>query len=493
MFWAPDCGSIGFAKDRQLWIWRLTETGSRLLCAIPGSGRINGAVWMPDGRVYFCLYAGGILAVAASGGEPEPALDLEQEEFDFHQPAPLPGGREFVAVAHRVNGKQQAFAFSCAERKRYPLLERDELSTIAYSPAGYLLMARNWTTQDLWAVRYSPAARKISGDPFPVERGAQGPSLSDNGAMVYFQGDRESLFDLLWVSRNGGWEVIPGGPFQGLNEPAVSPEGRRIAYSGVMDDNRDIWVLDLDRGTRTRLTSDRSNEFSPRWSADGRTVFYRVWVPGKGEQWRVDAAGGGTPEFVAQGASIAPLPDGRSVVISAEASDRHDSNLYMMDLAPGSRPSPLLASEFDEDQPAVSPDGRWLAYRSNESGEQEVFVRRLTGGGVRRQASVGGGGNPMWGGRGDVVYYWQGNTLMEVSVAGDTDPEVGHPAPVLSASELGVKAGRMTYTAGRSSSDYALIGFGGSPDGSRFLIGRRSPEDPRAGILYIQDWEPQAH
>jgi len=396
-----------------------------------------------------------------------------------------------VAVAHRTSGKQQAFAFSCAEGKRYPLLERDELSTVAYSPAGYLLLTRNWTTQDLWAVRFSPATRKVEGEPFSVERGAQGPSVAANGAMVYYQGDRESLFDLLWVSRDGSWEVVPGGPFQGLNEPALSPDGHRIAYSGVKDDNRDIWVLDLERGTRTRLTSDRSDDLSPRWSADGRTVFYRIWVPGKDDLWRVSADGGSAPEFLVQGSSVAPLPDGQTVVISSEGKNRHDSNLYLMSITPRTEPSPLLGTEFDEDQPAVSPNGCWLAYRSNESGEQEVFVRRLASVGLKRQASVGGGGNPMWGAKGDAIYYWQGNTLMEVPVSGGADPEPGRPQPILSASELGVRAGANAYTSGRRSSDYALIGFGGSPDGKRFLIGRRSPDDPRAGILYVQNWRPQ--
>jgi hypothetical protein len=131
------------------------------------------------------------------------------------------------------------------------VLERDELSTVAFSPAGYLLLARNWTTQYLWAIRFSPATRKVAGEPFLVERGAQGPSLAANGAMVYYQGDRESLFDLLWVSQNG-WEIVPGGPFQGLREPAVSPDGCRIAYSAVKDDNRDIWCSTRSRDPHAR-------------------------------------------------------------------------------------------------------------------------------------------------------------------------------------------------------------------------------------------------
>jgi Tol biopolymer transport system component len=314
--------------------------------------------------------------------------------------------------------------------------------------------------------------------------------VAANGAMVYYQGDRESLYDLLWVSRDGSWEIVPGGPFQGLNEPAVSPDGRRVAYSGVKDDNRDIWVLDLERGTRTRLTTEGSNEFSPRWSADGRSVFYRVWVPGKDDLWRVDAGGGSAPEFLAEGGSLAPLPDGREIVIAGPGPDRHDSNLYLQSLAMSRETSPLVETEFDEDQPAVSPDGRWLAYRSDETGEHEVFLRRLAPAGSKQQASVGGGGNPMWGAKGDALYYWRGNTLMEVVVHGGDNPEPERPKAILSATELGVQVGATTYASGRSSSDYALIGFGGSPDGQRFLIGRRSPDDPRAGILYVQGWQP---
>jgi hypothetical protein len=117
-------------------------------------------------------------------------------------------------------------------------------------------------------------------------------------------------------------------------------------------------------------------------------------------------------------------------------------------------------------------------------------MRRLAGPGPRQQASIGGGGNPMWGSRSDVLYYWRGSTLYEVLVGGKHDPEPAPPRAILSATELGVQAGATAYASGRASTDYALIGFGGSPDGRRFLIGRRSPDDPRAGILYVRGWQP---
>jgi len=483
VFWSPDGASIGFSKDRRLWIWSLNSTENRMVCALPGSGELNGAVWMADGAIYFCLYAGGFYAVLANGGEPELVLEPTAEELDFHLPAPLPGGKEFVAAAHRHKGKQQAFVFSCEERRRYPVLEMDELSAAVYSPAGYMLLTRNWTTEDVWAVRYSVASRKAEGAPFPAEFGAQYPSVTESGAMVFYQGDRESLFDLLWISRDGSWEAVPGGPFQGLADPAVSPDGRRIAYSGVKDDNRDIWVLDLERGTRTRLTSGGSNDFIPRWSADGRTVFYRVWIPGKDELWRVPADGTSGPRFVTVASTMAPLPGDRSIVISAERGERRDGDLYLLSLDEGAEPVPLVQTDFDEEYPAVSPNGRWLAYSSVESGEPEIYVRRLPEGGQKQQASVGGGGNPMWGTRGEALYYWQGDALMEVAVKEGEFLELRRPRRIFTASDLGVQV----------DDQYSLIGFGMSPDGQRFLVGRRSADDPRAGILYVQGWQPPVH
>jgi dipeptidyl aminopeptidase/acylaminoacyl peptidase len=181
-----------------------------------------------------------------------------------------------------------------------------------------------------------------------------------------------------------------------------------------------------DRGTRTR-DLDRSNEFSPRWSADGRTV-----STGSGPRqglWRVDADGGRRRSSWSR--AVCSSATRRTGGRSRRGKDHHDSNLYLLPLTTGAESSPLLATEFDEDQPAISPDGRWLAYRSNESGEAEIFVRRLAVGGARRQVSVGGGGNPMWGARGDAIYYWLGNTLMEVIVGGATDPDPGRSEPVL--------------------------------------------------------------
>jgi len=488
MFWSPSGDAIGFARDRRLWIWPLGASDCREVCGIPGSGTMNGALWMPDGTIYFCPFADGIYAVSATGGEPTLALALDDGEFDFHLPAPLPREDEFVAVTHRHAGPQQIFVFTCVDRRRHPILEMDEVATAAWSPAGYLLLTRNWTTQDIWAVRFSPEARRVEGEPFLVDRGGQFPSIAATGAMIFTQGDRESLFDLLWIGRDGSSKLVPGGPFQGMIDPAISPDGRTIVFSAVKDDQRDLWILDLERGTRSRLTSDAANDLAPRWSADGRTIFYTVWSPGKQSLWRIDVSEGATPTFLADAYGVAPMPDGSSVVIAMEGKDRDDLDLWILPLAadasgsPAPHPVPLVQSRFEEDQPAISPDGRWIVHTSNETGESEVYLRRLPDGGSKVQLSVGGGSNPMWGPTGNAVYYWWADALMEVTLdfgEGDASPQPQRPRPVVPASELRVG----------DAAENGRLGFGLSADGQRFLVVRRSPDDPRAGILYAEDFD----
>ena len=476
--WSPDSKAVAFERDRRLWTWRRDAMESQPICALPGSGSIDGAVWMSDGKIYFVMYAGDGWAVPAIGGEPELVLPREEGDFDFHLPAALPGEKEFVAVAHRPQGKQHVFVFSVEDGRRYPILEMSELSAVAYSPTGHLLLTRNWITIDTWAVRFSPESRKVSGEPFPVDRGMAYPSVAQNGDLVWTQSDRDAQMDLLWVSPDGRWERVVSEPIRGLDSPSVSPDGRRIAYSAVMDDNRDIWVMDLDRGTRRRITTGPQNDQSPWWSPDGRWIYFVSWVPGKDTLLRARAEGGSDPEFVAEASEAAPLPDGRTVIVANESEGEANMNLYSLDLA-SRELEPWLVTPFAEGNPAVSPDGRWLAYASNESGRPEVHLQDIAGEGTTWLISTEGGSRPMWDPSGAVLYYRSDSALMKVAVGSGAVLTPGRPERVFPESGSLFDADQPGFR----------IGFGVAP-GPRFLVSRQSPADPHAGILFVRGWKP---
>ena len=478
LFWSPDANSIGFSKDGQLWAWQRDRSESRRICTLPTQAEFNGALWMPDGQIYFCLFAGDLYAVSAAGGEPRVVLEREPEEVDFHLPARLPNEAEFVAVAHRTTGAQQVFVFDCARRERRPVLEMEELSSATWSPTGHLLLTRNWVVNDVWAVRYDAAQRRAEGSPFLSLPGVVYPSLADDGSMVCVASDRTALYDLLLVARDGSRTVVPGGPFQGLANPALSPDGRRIAFSAVSEENRDLWVLDVERGTRKRLTSERFDDNDPVWSADGTTLFFETAVPGASSIACVDSLGSGQRRLLMDLAGDGtPTPDGRSLLFLKNGMS--DLGVYSLDLEAGAEARLLLPASVPLEHLRVSPDGRWLAYSSNETGQQEVFVRRLPAGDLALQISIGGGSHPMWAPDSKSVFYQRDGQLLEVALGTPEDPRPQRAQPVLSAGDQARDASE-TY------------GFGVTPDGQRFLLQRRSPADPRRGILYLQGFEPEA-
>jgi len=480
MFWSPDSDALAFSKDGALWAWTLERSESRRIGPLPVASEFNGGIWLPDGTLYFSVFGGDLYAMPAAGGGPEVALARGPGEVDFHLPGWLPDPNEFVAVAHRETGAQQVFVFRAADRERLPLLEMEEVARASWSPTGHLLLMRNWSTEDLWAVGYEPGEHRVVGEPFPVESGVQDPSVAEDGSMTVVQGERAALFDLFWVARDGSTSPVPGGPFQGLSEPALSFDGARIAYSGVSGDNRDIWVLDVERGTRQRITSTPSNDAAPRWSADGRTIFFEIWLPGQSAIWRVDAEGVSAPVLVMGDATgAAPTADGAAILFKYAGSE--DFGLERLELRLDAQPEAFVESTSLLDQPAVSPDGKWVAHRGVETGRAEIFLRPVADPRRRVQVSLGGGERPFWGPKGERLYFVSGDDLMEVLVGAGEDAGPQRPRKVLGLSELGFGA---TENAARR------VGFGLSPDGERFLVSRRSAADPRAGIVYSRGFAP---
>jgi len=466
--WSPGSDALAFGAGGRLRVWPLGAGESRVVCELPGSAQCNGLVWTSDGHLYFGLYAGGIWTVPVAGGEPREALPLEEDEYDFHLPALLPGGTAFVSVAHRLTGNQQVFVFDTVTGIRHPVLEREEISAAAYSPTGHLLLTRNWSTQDVWVMPFSAERREATGDPVPAEPRVQYPSVADNGDVAMYGSDRYALMDLQWASPSGSWETIAEA-IPGLSSPAVSPNGKRIAVSMVVNDNRDVWVLDVDRGGRIRLTSGPLGEEEPRWSADGEWIYFGRWKPGETTAWRVPARGG-EEQPLGEADIAAPLPDGRVLLDRTHGADQ---DLVILDLESGDE-VPWLVTPFVERAPTLSPDGRWVAYMTNESGRFEVVLRGVTGQGRAWPVSTDGGGSPQWDRTGGVLYFEDDHGLMQVTVQPGDDPAPGRPQPVWDDRSV------LRPTPGS-------IGHG-VMDGPRFAVVRPSAKDPRVGILLVRGW-----
>jgi dipeptidyl aminopeptidase/acylaminoacyl peptidase len=292
---------------------------------------------------------------------------------------------------------------------------------------------------------------------------------------------------LAWVDRTGSIDPLPlePKPFQSVR---ISPDFRRAALGyrlGPTD--ADVWTYDLERRLSSRLTSDDAWEGYPVWTPDGASLVFSSSRDG-GSIFRQAANGAGaaeqlvsrsTPTGISSTSPLFPYavsPEGRLTLYFS--TDANGSDLFTMPLEAGAQVTPLVQTRFDERLPAVSPDGRWLAYRSNESGRYEIYVRAFPGVDASKvQISRAGGDRPEWAPNGRELFYVEGDALMSVPVT--TGPRFEAGAPV----KLFESRGRLFLPDGR---------YGVSRDAQRFLMLTNNPDDDhvvqRPEIRVILNW-----
>ena len=477
-FWSFDGMQIGFAKEKRIWAWPLTGGQSTPICTIPDNGSsFNHATWGEDGKIYFATFRGGLYEVAAAGGNPRLILSPDSTEVDFHHPHLLPDGKHLVTVAHRKAGPHPIVVISLPGGERKNLQSFDALRTVSWSPTGHLFLVFDDGRQQILAAPFSESKLEITGEPFLVSAGGQHPSVSANGLMVYYLGSSHAMRELAWVDREGRVQQVIGQPQRGLDSPALSSDDRRVAVVAYETDNADIWIHDMVRGTRRRLVSGPQNEISPSWAPSGDRILYESAGNVQNKIMETSLDGEGPPKNLADGQAPAISPDGLTLVFQRE--EQGYSSLWRCDLKSGSPPTRLSPNvSQQEDQPKLSPDGKWIAYLSDEAGRNEVFVRRFADGAQKQQVSLNGGAWPFWSRSSNALYYWERDVLMEV--------------PIKAAENLALEAAHRLFSA----SDVGLVA---SPDSSskpaidiaadgRFLIVRRSSQDPLNGILVVENW-----
>ncbi len=473
-FWSPDGSQVGFGREKKLYAWPLSGGQSTLLCAVPAPGDLNGAAWGRDGRILFAIFRGGIFEVPERGGDPRLLLSPEPSEVDFHFPEFLPDSRHLVLVAHRREGPDPVVVITADGKERKDLRAFPGLASVTYAPSGHLLLSIVEARQQILAAPFSASRLEFTGEPFLVAAGGVFPSVSAGGLLVYTLGSRVARKELVWVDHAGRTLEVVGQPQRGLDMPALSPDGRKVALAASETDNADIWIQDLTRGTRSRLVSSPQDDLQPVWSPSGDRIFYLQQGNFLWRLMEVSTHGAADPRSLGEGNYFAPTPDGKAIVCSVEKHGR--TRLWTIPL-PAGAPAPITPEgSVSEDQPALSPDGRWVAYFSDESGRGEVFVRGYPGGGGKQQVSINGGAWPLWSRKGDALYYWERGLLMEVPVRGGSSLTLDAPRRLFAAGDVGL---RFDF------SDKPPIDV--AADG-RFLLVRRWNEDPQNGLLLVENW-----
>jgi eukaryotic-like serine/threonine-protein kinase len=434
-FFSPDGASVGYAYDG---IWRVPSTGGTPVRIALSTERAAGAAWGSDGTIVFATTS-GLYRIAASGGEPQLLArpDPQRRERLYAWPDLLPDNRGllFTIVSQDEKTAAQIAWLDIAS------LETKVVATggtaARYVPTGHLVYV---VESKLMAVAFDLDARVTRGEPVAIrdveiatalDNGAAEFTVAANGTLAFISPatlERYPLRTLVWVDRDGNEEPLALGPGRYIY-PRVSPDGTRIAVDVASPTNRDIWIWDLRRASLARLTDGPSEDMTPHWSHDGRRIFFASDRTGNIDIYSQPADGStqARVELATPRADIpnAPLPDGHRMMVTQ---DFRDANLLDLDRG---EVEPLLQREADDWGSEVSPDGRWLAYESNEAGPQfEIFLRPFPDIDARREkVSIDGGRYPHWGpeGSGELYYVDLMGGMMSATV--ETSPELSVGAP----------------------------------------------------------------
>ncbi len=397
----------------------------------------------------------------------------------------LPDGRHFfyteVFGAPGTGTKPSTIRIGSLEPSEADVTLLQAESSAAYA-SGHVLFASDGT---LMAQPFDPETRQFAGGAFPVaERVSQeasryvGASVSENGTLVYGSDDSLAASELTWRDRTGRGLGSVGGPAPYFSL-ALSPEERRVAVAvGTGNrENVDIWIVDIARNVRSRLTDDPGVHGTPVWSPDGTQVAYLSSRSGK-TSLRVKRVGSTSPDdplVEGVGNTVAIVPsswsaDGRFIAYTVRGAFPRTSDVWILPLFGERKPFPLVHTNYFEGEAAFSPDGRSIAYTTNDSGQPNVFVQSFPEAGEKRQVSTAGGNAPMWRSDSKVLYFLGLDaTLMAVAVDTTGRVDAGTPQALFPTGLLntGFVTGQ-TASAGQT--------YGVSKDGQRFLFNARTPQ-----------------
>ena len=503
-FWSPDGRSIGFFAGDALKRLDLGGGAPRTLApVITGAG----GTWNADGVIVFASSrTSSLMRVSATGGVPAAVTTLGPQQQGHIAPYFLPDGRRFLFFTIGVPDSAGIYLGALDGSAPTRLTPADSAGVFlpsglgpgeASREGGWLLRVQAGT---LVAQRLDGAKAALTGEPVTLADGVavnsrlyqSAVSVAATGLMAYRTG-RGSRRQLTWVDRSGTGRGILGDPDgNALSGPRVSPDGRRVVVDRTVQGNRDVWLLD---GARTsRITFDAAEDNFPLWSPDGTRMVFRSQRTGAGDLYQKPTSGADVEErLVASNQLLTPMSwsaDGRFMLYSSQ-DPKTSADLWVLPMVGDHTPSVFLKTPFREIYGVFSPDGRWVAYMSNESGPMEIFVRPFvppvsTGKaaaavGGKWQVSTAGGISPIWRPDGKELYFLSPAGEMmaaPITVTGSTI-EPGAPVVLFPTRIFG---GGMDAQQGRQ--------YDVAPDG-RFLINTEL-DSAAAPITLLMNWNPQA-
>ena len=499
--WSPDSRTILYREQTTLYQVPAQGGEATALCAIPGTGSILGTAWGSDGTIAFSVWRGGMYRVHEGGGDASLLFDIDPATtIDYHSPSWLQNGN-LLYVTHWKQPRDSTGKLlpnlTVFDGKKQVMvvgdLGTDDEGSPKMTKDGELLFLRGGTNAGIWAVSFDLGRRRIAGTPYLVAPGAASVSLSEDGSLLYMEGRMMVTSELVWLDRTGKAVEVLGQGHPHLTGPRLSPDGRRVAFHADVEGHQDIWVRDLIRGTETRLTFGDKSKIAPEWFPSGNRIAY---IETEGIQGRVlsrNADGSGEARVVAPLAPLGGLalditsfivaPDGRSAI--RVVSENGHSRLRMGSVLPDGVLGPVepvirTQPEPDLGQPAISPDGRLLAYVTDNPGKPAVFLTRFPSRDGKWEVGTNAGRSPRWARATGELFYLAGvgaagRSLVTATVHSDQDPPLGAITKLFDL-------------------DGTLGGdFDVSPDGRRFLFSRRmkSDSDVARRMVLVENWHSE--
>jgi DNA-binding winged helix-turn-helix (wHTH) protein/Tol biopolymer transport system component len=473
-FWSPASDVVGFFANGELRTVNLRGDSPKAIAAVPVSA--GGGTWSSSGAILFSDWQTGLYRVDPLNGRVTRVTTVNRSAGEIVQNLPqfLPDGRHFLFYLLSANADQTgSYVGSLDSPKRIRVLSQSNSPAI-YSPPGYLLYVQAGI---LMAQRFDAQRLEITGKPMEVARNVSAPNdadgqmISASASLLTFRSGAKTL-ELAWFERNGQRaSSIPGG--KALRSPMVSPDQKQLV---AMDMGPGLWTVDLERNAATRV----GQGMYPLWSPDGNRIAFESY--NSLTIYVRNMSGAAPDEVLVNDNERKILSDWSSqgdYLVYATLNPSTKMDLVLLPMSGDKKPVPLLHTPYNESDGRIAPNGRWIAYVSDESGTEEVYVQRFPSLGEKRIVSIGGGVEPMWRKDGKELFYLSPDySIVSVLFDATEPPNIGEPKPLF----------RVPVNTSSTRNHYVV-----SPDGQRFLINVEDQSSYLSPITVMVNWIQGLH
>ena len=495
--WSPDSKFLAYLVDGKERILKKASIEGGDPLVIAKISKINLRAWHTDNKLILSKYEKSgqysLFEIPAAGGVPVLMYDGDSTKAvvngALNSLSSLPGTNNLLLTVTNSDQTTDIFVQSSENRKiLYHSPPGVRIDFLVFSQTGHLLYHRldyeDDEKADLWAVPFDQASLKITGEHFRVTEVAGYPTVANDGTLLHYaEGEDQTTEQLISLSRSGMVLDSIGSPQRRIGSPAISPDGKQVAVRGDEQGTQDIWLHDVHRNTKARLSFDIPHTWRPSWAPDGKQICYqsRVRENFLASDLYIQAVDGRSPPQVlvkTDADEYGPhwSPNGKFILYSI-IKPGGDRDIWMIDMLNSDKPRPLLQSQFSEQMPYLSPDSRFMTYMSDKSGQYEIYVTPFPECDTQWQITFEGGVIPHW--SGDEIFYANrsNNALMAVRV--HTNPEFRAEKPVR------LFLGDPVNVTFAPSSTFK---FAVSRDGQQVIAVRRLGEAPVTSIVLVENW-----